>query len=225
METRNSDGKEIHPIRLMIVDDHAIVRLGLRSLFENDTTIEVIGDAELIATGYSEAIRLKPDVVLLDLRLPDGSGAELCRDLKEELPDTRCIILSTFTDEEAVFASVLAGANGYILKGMDSDKLRYTVELVASGYSIFDYKVTEHVRMSLRNLNVSDRLAQDWDLPPQQQAVFALVAQGKTNKEIARELNLSEKTVRNYLSIIFDKLNITRRIEAAILYAQNKHKE
>ena len=220
-----TNGRENSPIRLLIIDDHTIVRLGLRTLFDGNKSIQVVGEADSCETGYDEAIRLKPDVVLLDLRLPDGSGAELCRELTTELPSTHCIILTTFSDEESVFASILAGASGYIPKGMDSDQLGRTVELVASGRSIFDQKVMQYVRMWMQNINISEQLSQDWSLPPQQQAVFSLVASGKTNKEIAKELNLSEKTVRNYLRIIFDKLNITRRIEAAILYTKNQNQE
>ncbi len=203
-------------ITLLIVDDHEIVRAGLRSLFEDAPEVKVVGEAATVKSAISEAVRLRPTVVLMDLRLSDGSGVDACRDILAAVPDTRVLFLTSYGDEEAVLAAVFAGADGYLMKEIDAESLIRAVKVVADGQSILDpamiRKVTERLRAASEPSPARELLA------PQERRVVALVAQGKTNKEIAAALNLSDKTVKNYLSNIFHKLRISRRSEAAAMF-------
>lgn len=210
-----------HPIRLLMVDDHEVLRLGLRTLFSEASGFEVVGEAGTMAGAVSNALALEPDVVLMDVRLPDGSGVEACREIRTRRPQTCVLFLTSYADDDAVLATILAGAQGFLLKEVGSDELLRAVRAVANGQSILDPAVTQRVLARVQTLSASSAEPKGEELSPQERRVLALVAEGKTNKEIAVALNLSEKTVGNYLSNVFQKLNITRRSQAAVYFTRH----
>ena len=195
-------------IRLLIVDDHELVRAGLRALLAHAQDIEIIGEAAGVAQAIEEAARLAPDVVLMDLRLPDGTGLDACREILSNAPDIRILFLTSYSDEQAVMSTVLAGAAGYLLKDIEYRALVGAIRDVAAGRPIMDPRVTEPMIGKMQRAEA---------LSGQERRVLELVVQGKTNKQIAGALALSEKTVKNYLSNAFQKLGISRRGEAAAL--------
>jgi len=211
-------------IRLMLVDDHEVVRLGLRALFKQRGKVEVVAEAGTVADAIEQAAKHRPDLVLMDLRLPDGTGVDACRDILSANPETRVLFLTSHSDEEAVTSTILAGAAGYLLKEIGSKALLHAIETVSSGESILDAKVTKAVlnRMSLLAAGTVARRASDEKLSPQERRILGLVVEGKTNKEIAKALDLSDKTVKNYLSNAFQKLNVRRRSQAAALFERDK---
>lgn len=210
------------PIRLLLVDDHEVVRVGLRTVLSQQAGLTVIGEAGTMATAILDALRLKPDVVLMDVRLPDGSGVEACRDILASAPETRIVFLTSYADDDSVLAAVLAGAQGYVLKEIDSVALVRAIHLVADGQSILDPTVTERALRWLRGLGNGPQLPGIEQLSAQEERVLALVAEGKTNKEIAGALGLSDKTVKNYLANVFQKLRITRRAQAAAFFVKRQ---
>jgi two-component system response regulator DevR len=208
------------PLRVLIVDDHEVVREGLRSILNRHEGISVVGEAGTVGTAVEEAARLRPDVVIMDVRLPDGSGVEACREIRQENPSAKVIMLTSYADDEAVFASILAGAAGYLLKQTRGQALAEAIEAVALGGSLLDPAVTQKVLERVRSLGgrrPDDSLA---SLSDQEQKILLLIAEGKTNKEIAEEIFLSDKTVKNYVSSILSKLNLRRRAEAAAFIAR-----
>jgi two-component system, NarL family, response regulator DevR len=207
-------------IRLLLVDDHKVVRSGVKALLSGTGNIDVVGEAGTAADAVSLAARLKPDLVLMDVRLPDGSGIDACREIRTARQETRVLFLTSFADDDAVLATILAGADGYLLKEIDEDGLIRAIETVAAGRSILDPSVTQRVLARIKDQASTGREQKGTDLSPQEQKVVALVAEGQTNKEIAVALGLSDKTVRNYLSNIFQKLQVSRRSQAAALYAR-----
>ena len=211
-------------IAVLIVDDHEVVRLGLRSLLDREKTIEVVGEAGTAAEAVAAAERLRPTVVVMDVRLPDRSGVEACREIRAAVPDASVIMLTSYADDEAVIASIMAGASGYLLKQVRGLELVRAVERVADGQSLLDPGVTQKVLEKIKRLT-SGRPEGVTSLSPQEQKVLALVAEGKTNKEIAAALELSDKTVKNYLSNVFDKLHLSRRAEAAAFFARRRPAE
>jgi DNA-binding NarL/FixJ family response regulator len=211
-------------IRLMVVDDHEVVRLGLSALFRQTSGIDVVAEAGSVADAVKGAAQQRPDVVLMDLRLPDGTGIDACRDILSAQPGTRVLFLTSHSDEEAVVSTILAGAAGYLLKEVGSQALVDAIELVHSGQSILDPKVTTAVlrRMSMLDAKAATAKQPSKDiLSPQERRILALVVEGKTNKEIAKVLGLSDKTVKNYLSNAFQKLHVGRRSHAAALYERD----
>ena len=212
------------PIRLLLVDDHQVLRLGLRTLFAEAGGFQVVGEAGTKAAAVTEAARLKPDVVLMDVRLPDGSGIEACREIRAARPETRVLFLTSYADDDAVLATILAGADGFLLKEIGGEELLRAARTVAGGQSILDPAVTERVLARLKSMPAPSHGEKRDALSPQEERVLALVAEGKTNKEIAVALNLSEKTVGNYLSNVFQKLHVTRRAQAAVYYTQRRPK-
>ncbi len=209
-------------IRLMLVDDHEVVRLGLRTLFGQMEQIDVVAEAASVAAAIEEAAHHLPDVVLMDLRLPDGTGVEACREILSANPRTRVLFLTSYSDEDAVVSTILAGAAGYLLKEAGSQALLNAISLINDGQSILDPKVTNGVlrRMSMMHGKAATKNTGKDVLSPQEQRILALVVKGKTNKEIAKALSLSDKTVKNYLSNAFQKLNVGRRSQAAAIYEQ-----
>lgn len=207
-------------IRLLIVDDHEMVRVGLRTLLKRSSNIEIAGEAAGVAAGVAEAARLTPDVVLMDVRLPDGSGIDACRQIRARHPRTRVLFVTACADEDAVLAAVLAGADGYVLKEIGGEALVSAIEAVAEGGSILDAGVTRGVLERARSLSAPAAKPADAFLSPQEQRVLALVAEGKTNKEIGAALGLSYKTVKNYLSNVFQKIQVTHRSEAAAFFVR-----
>ncbi len=202
----------------MLVDDHEVVRLGLKTLFSQSDSISVIGEAGTVTQAISVAGKLNPDVILMDLRLPDGTGIEACREILSANPSVKVLFLTSHSDDEAVFSTVAAGASGYLLKEIGATALVAGIESVNRGESILDAKVTQPVlqRMTALAREVVLAKPQPADtLSSQERRVLALVVDGKTNKEIAKALGLSDKTVKNYLSNAFQKLRINRRAQAA----------
>jgi DNA-binding NarL/FixJ family response regulator len=213
---------ETNPIRLLLVDDHEVLRIGLRTLFSEAGGFQVVGEAGTMSSAVTEASRLKPDVVLMDVRLPDGSGVEACRAIRAARPETRVLFLTSFADDDVVLATILAGADGFLLKEVSRDQLIGAVKTVAGGQSILDPAVTQRVMARMKRLTAQTTEDKSDPLSPQEQKVLALVAEGLTNKEIAVSLHLSEKTVGHYLENIFQKLQVTRRSQAAVLYARRQ---
>lgn len=210
------------PIRLLLVDDHEVVRVGLKTVLSQQSGLAVIGEAATMATAVQDALRLKPDVILMDVRLPDGSGVDACREILASCTGTRVIFLTSYADDDSVLAAVLAGAHGYVLKEIDSAALIRAIHLVAEGQSILDPTVTERALRWLRGLGTGPHLPGIEQLSAQEERVLALVAEGQTNKEIASALGLSDKTVKNYLANVFQKLRITRRAQAAAFFVKRQ---
>ena len=212
------------PVRLLIVDYHKVVRLGLHTLLSRHNGIEVVGEAGTASAAVEETARLSPDVVLMDVRLPDNSGFEACRQIRKSRPETRVLFLTSFADEEIVLESIDAGGDGYLLKEIDEENLVRAIINVAAGQSILDPAVTRRVLERVKNPEALAGKDKYEMLSPQERRVLALVAEGKTNKEIGVALGLSDKTVKNYLSNILDKLQLTRRSQAAAFFVQHSGK-
>jgi DNA-binding NarL/FixJ family response regulator len=213
------------PLRVLLVDDHAVVRSGVRAMLEATDDLVVVGEADTPARALAEAERTRPHVVVMDVRLADQSGIEATRAIREVLPDTHVLMLTSFADDEALFASVMAGAAGYVLKQIRGDDLVRGIREVGAGRSLLDPLVTGPVLDRLRRgkrLLGDDRLAR---LSAQEERVLALVARGMTNGEIGRELSLAEKTVRNYVSSILAKLEVSRRAEAAAYISRHSGRD
>ena len=210
--------REAGKISLLLVDDHEVVRVGLRALFARSENIAVVGEAGSVSEATAQAQRLKPAVVLMDLRLSAGSGITACRDILSRDPATRVLFLTSYSDEDAVRATVLAGAAGYLLKEIGHQALIKAIEAVAAGQSILDPKVTQAVLHQIAN-SAKPQASTD-ELSPQERRVLAQVVEGKTNKQIAATLGLSDKTVKNYLSNAFQKLQVNRRSHAAVLFSK-----
>ena len=209
-------------LRLLVVDDHEVVRQGLVSLLDRRDGFQVVAEAGTVAEAIEAARRFQPDIVVMDVRLPDGSGVEACREIRSELPSTRVVMLTSYPDEEAVLSAIVAGASGYLLKQIRARDLMSALETVGRGGSLLDPAVTEKVLERVRRIATggqSDELAA---LTAQEQRILLLVAEGKTNKEIASEIFLSDKTVKNYVSSILSKLNLQRRAQAAAFVAKHK---
>ncbi|HWH37861.1 MAG TPA: response regulator transcription factor [Candidatus Limnocylindrales bacterium] len=209
-------------LRLLIVDDHEVVRQGLVAMLGRRPNFQVVAEAGSAAESLDMARRFRPDLVVMDVRLPDGSGIEACREIRDELPETRVVILTSYPDEEAVFSAIIAGASGYLLKQVRGRDLVAALEAVGRGESLLDPAVTEKVLERVRRIatsGASDELAQ---LTAQEQKILLLVAEGKTNKEIAGDVFLSDKTVKNYVSSILSKLNLQRRAQAAAFVAKRR---
>ena len=208
------------PRTLLVVDDHEVVRQGLVALLDRRTGFQVVAEAGTAAEALEQARRVQPDLVVMDVRLPDGSGIEACREIRSELPNTRVVILTSYPDEDAVLAAIVAGASGYLLKQVRARDLVAALETVAAGGSLLDPAVTGKVLERMRRIATDDdELAA---LTKQERKILSLVAEGKTNKEIAADVFLSDKTVKNYVSSILAKLNLERRAQAAAYVARMK---
>jgi len=211
-------------IRVLLVDDSALVRRGVRSVITAHSqhgAIQVVGEAANAAEAMSEVLRLKPDVVLLDLRLPDGSGIDICRRIHTEVPETRVLVLTSFVDDNLVYNAVIAGAHGYLMKEVDPPALLEAITKAATGQSILTPDITQRVMKMLRSGNAGKDGTNDLSsLSQQERRVLACVAEGLTNKQTGERLNLSENTVKNYLINVFEKLQVKRRSQAAALYVE-----
>ena len=206
-------------VRVFLVDDHEVVRRGLRELFEPQDDLEVVGEAANAEEALDRVPGTQPDVALLDVRLPGESGIELCRELRAALPDLRCLMLTSFADDDALFSAILAGASGYLLKEIRGPELVSAVRRVASGQSLIDPALTATVMERLRGNREDERLAK---LSPQERRILDLIAEGKTNRQIGAELYLAEKTVKNYVSNLLTKMGFARRTEAAVYATRSK---
>lgn len=209
---------ETKPLRLMLVDDHEVTRLGLRTLLEGCPSFEIAGEAASVAEAVEAVVRIKPDLVLLDVRLPDGSGIEVCRRLQQLDLETKVLVLTSYADDKIVLDAIAAGADGYLLKEIHGERLIQAIQDVAAGRSILDPAVTRRVMSCVANPGSPGSKSKLDLLSAQERRVVALVSEGKTNKEIGRELSLSDKTVKNYLSNAMEKLNLSRRAQAAALF-------
>jgi DNA-binding NarL/FixJ family response regulator len=206
--------------RVLICDDHEVVREGLRGLIDRQAGMSVVGEAGTVAESIEAATRSKPDVVIMDVRLPDGSGVEACRSIRDANPAIKVIMLTSYADDEALFASIIAGASGYLLKQTRGQAVVAAVAAVAAGHSLLDPEVTGKVLERLRETRAEDPALAS--LTDQERKVLTGLAEGKTNREIGEGLFLSEKTVKNYVSRILDKLGLSRRAEAAAYMAKHK---
>lgn len=210
-------------IRILIVDDSELVRLGLRTLLGAYSDIEVAGEVESAAGALQAVTTLRPDLILLDLRLPDGDGCDICRRVLREQPDCRILVLSSVLDARTVSEAITAGAHGYLLKDINGPGLVQAIMDVAAGRTVLAPAITSQVMTMMRTNQHQESVRRRLDsLSAQEQRVLAHVARGLTNKEVALELGLSEKTVKNYLSNLFEKLQISRRSQAVALYAEMK---
>ena len=211
------------PLRVLLVDDHEVVRDGIKALLHATDDIIVTGEAGTVREAVDEAERTRPDVVVMDVRLADGSGIEATREIRADHPKTAVVMLTSFTDDEALFASIMAGATGYVLKQVKGGELVRAIRTVGKGESLLDPAVTSAVLDRLRrgkHLLKDEKLAR---LSPQEERILSAIAGGKTNREIGEELHLAEKSVKNYVSSILSKLEVARRAEAAAYLARHTH--
>jgi two-component system, NarL family, response regulator DevR len=221
VSTEKAKAKNKPPLRVLLVDDHEVVRDGVRALLQATDDIIVTAEAGSVREAVDEADRARPDVVVMDVRLVDGSGIEATREIRAKHPKTAVIMLTSFADDEALFASIMAGASGYVLKQVKGGELVRAIRTVGKGDSLLDPAVTKSVLDRLRkgkHLLRDEKLAR---LSPQEERILSAVADGKTNKEIGDELHLAEKTVKNYVSSILSKLEVARRAEAAAYLARH----
>jgi two-component system, NarL family, response regulator DevR len=212
---------ESQPLRVMLVDDHEVVRGGVAALLKASDDIVVCAEAGTVREAIEQAELARPDVVVMDVRLADGSGIEATREIRARRPQTQVIMLTSFADDEALFASIMAGASGYVLKQIHSAELLQAIRSVGQGKSLLDPQVTKSVLDRLRkgkHLMKDEKLAR---LSPQEERILSLIADGKTNREVGEELHLAEKTVKNYVSSILSKLEVGRRAEAAAYLARH----
>ncbi|HEV7199217.1 MAG TPA: response regulator transcription factor [Candidatus Limnocylindria bacterium] len=222
MTNPETAGPSAAPLRLLLVDDHEVVRQGLRALIERRPAFQVVAEAGTVADAIAAARHFKPDLVLMDVRLPDGSGVEACRAIREDNPAIRVVMLTSYPDEEAVLAAILAGASGYLLKEIRGRDLVAALESVGRGDSLLDPAVTERVLERVRRMAAGDAQDELAELTAQERKILMLVAEGKTNREVAAEVFLSDKTVKNYVSSILSKLGLQRRAQAAAFVAKHR---
>lgn len=219
MTSQAADGAQRQPIGVFLLDDHEIVRRGVRDLLEAEPDIRVVGEAGTASSALARIPALRPDVAVLDMRLPDGDGVEVCREVRSRMPEVACLILTSFGDDEALFNAVMAGAAGYALKQIHGTDLVGAVRTLASGQSMLDPQAAGKLMARLRDGKPkgNDPLAA---LSPQERRILELIGEGLTNRQIGERLFLAEKTVKNYISVLFSKLGMERRTQAAALAAR-----
>jgi DNA-binding NarL/FixJ family response regulator len=205
-------------MRVVLVDDHEVVRQGLKTLIDGHEDLDVVGEAGDVDNAIRQVGYHTPDVVVMDVRLPDGTGVEACREIRSRWPDVKVLMLTSYADEEALVSSIMAGASGYVLKRIDSDDLVDAVRRVGNGESLLDPNLTDRLFARIRGDEPDDPLLAR--LSPQERKILDLIAEGKTNRQIAEELFLAEKTVKNYVSNLLSKLEMSRRSEAAAYAAR-----
>jgi DNA-binding NarL/FixJ family response regulator len=204
-------------VGVFLLDDHEIVRRGVRELLEAEPDITVVGEAATAQAALVRIPALRPDVAVLDVRLPDGDGVSICRELRSRIPDTACLMLTSFGDDEALFNAIMAGAAGYVLKQIRGTDLIGAVRAVAAGESMLDREAASRVMARMREQAASDPLA---ELTDTERRILELIGQGLTNRQIGEQLHLAEKTVKNYISVLFGKLGMERRTQAAAYAAR-----
>jgi two-component system, NarL family, response regulator DevR len=204
-------------IRIFILDDHELVRTGLKTLLDAEDDMDVVGQAATAQQGLEEIGTLRPDVAILDVRLPDGSGIEVCREIRSLYPDVSCLMLTSYADDDALFSAIMAGAAGYVLKEIGGSDLIGDIRRVSQGRSLIDANLSKDIFDRLRKSQKTEaRLS---SLSPQERRVLDLIAQGRSNRQIAEEIFLAEKTVKNYVSSLLAKLGMQRRTEAGVYAA------
>jgi DNA-binding NarL/FixJ family response regulator len=209
-------------LRILLVDDHEVVRLGLKSLLERHAGFEVVAEASAAQEAVEKAVQFEPDIVLMDIRLVGGSGIEACKEITDLLPETKVVMLTSYAEDELLFSAIRAGASGYVLKQIDSKDLIRAIEAASKGEATLDPSLTQRVFNEMRRAIQNEEKAAFTNLTPQEMQVLSLIAEGKTNREIAEALFLSEGTVRNYVSSVLSKLGVSNRAEAAA-YAVQHH--
>jgi two-component system response regulator DevR len=214
-------GARLAPLRVMLVDDHEVVRGGIRALLEGTEDIVVCAEAATVREAVAEAERALPDVVVMDVQLADGSGIEATREIRARRPATQVIMLTSYASDEALFASIMAGAAGYVLKQIGGGDLVRSIRTVGMGQSLLDPAVTGGVLDRIRRGQGRLRDEKLDRLTPQEERILSLVADGRTNRQIGEELHLAEKTIKNHVSSILTKLQVTRRAEAAAYLARH----
>ncbi|MGV9571310.1 response regulator [Streptomyces nigra] len=225
--TESGTFTEQNPIRVFLLDDHEVVRRGLTDLLDAEPDISVVGDADTVEHALVRGPALRPHVAVLDVRLPDGDGITVCRELRSQMPELACLMLTSFDDEEALLDAIMAGASGYVLKQIRGSDLVSAVRAVASGQSMLDPATTARLMSSLRadpveTPSVPPELE---GLSPRERDILALIGDGLTNREIGKKLYLSEKTVKNHISRLLAKLGVQRRVQAAVLASHLEHPE
>jgi DNA-binding NarL/FixJ family response regulator len=205
-------------VRVFLLDDHEIVRRGVKELLESEGDLEVVGEAGTAADALARIPPTRPDVAVLDVRLPDGDGVQVCREIRSAHPEVHCLMLTSFADDEALFQAIMAGASGYVLKQIKGADVVEAVRAVAAGQSLLDPSVTRRVVERLRNGQEEDELLAR--LSPQERNILRLIADGLTNRQIAEQVHLAEKTVKNYVSNLLSKLGMERRTQAAVYAAR-----
>ncbi|MFC9080205.1 response regulator [Streptomyces sp. NPDC057062] len=209
---------EQNPIRVFLLDDHEVVRRGITDLLDAEPDISVVGDADSVEHALVRGPALRPHVAVLDVRLPDGDGITVCRELRSQMPELACLMLTSFDDEDALLDAIMAGASGYVLKQIRGSDLVSAVRTVASGQSMLDPATTARLMRSLRDPATAPAVAPELaGLSPREREILALIGDGLTNREIGRKLYLSEKTVKNHISRLLAKLGVQRRVQAAVL--------
>lgn len=215
----------MNKIRILLADDHEVVRLGLKALLQQHTTMEVVAEATNGDEAVQKALATRPDVVVLDIRMPGMSGVDACREIVAQLPETRVVILTTYAEDELLFSAIRAGASGYVLKRIGSNDLIRTIESVARGESALDPTLTSRVFQEVMQTENTKEASVFAELSMQELRVLALISEGLTNREIAGRLFLGEGTVRNYVSSILSKLSLSNRAEAAAYAVQHHVKD
>ncbi len=213
------------PLRVMLVDDHDVVRKGLRWFLDNEDDITVVAEADSGRRAVELARMWTPDIIVMDVRMADGTGIEACREIRNEHPQTQVIILTTFPDDEALFSAIMAGAAGFVLKDVQGQAMLTTIRSVAAGQSMLDPQVTKQVFEQIRKTKASEKDPKLSRLTSQEDRILVLLCDGLTNPEIAECMHLSRRTVKNYVSSIFQKLDVSRRAEAVAYFtrAQAEH--
>lgn len=211
--------------RILIVDDHEVVRLGLKALLEHHSQFEVVGEAGTAKEAIEQVARHRPDIILMDIRLPGISGIEACEDITRNYPESRVVMLTSYADDEMLFSAIRAGASGYVLKQIGGNDLIRALESVGRGEAMLDPAVTQRVFQEVRRAVKEEEAAAFINLSQQEKHVLLLVSEGKTNREIAKALFLGEGTVRNYVSSILSKLAVSNRAEAAAYAVEHNLKE
>jgi two-component system response regulator DevR len=212
-------------IRVFLLDDHEIVRQGIAALLDTQPDIQVVGEAGTAAEALVRVPPLRPDVAVLDVRLPDGDGVTVCRELREQLPDMACLMLTSYADDEALFQSVMAGAAGYVIKEVRGGDLVQAIRTVAAGGSLLDATATSQLLTRLRRSSADPTPDPLRELTDQERRVLELIGQGMTNREIGNELFLAEKTVKNYVSSLLAKLGMQRRTQVAVLATELRERD
>ncbi|MFF9785843.1 RNA polymerase sigma factor, sigma-70 family [Streptomyces sp. SceaMP-e96] len=210
------------PIRVFLLDDHEVVRRGVQDLLDAEPDIEVVGDAGTADRALARGPALRPDVAVLDVRLPDGDGVSVCRELRSRMPGLACLMLTSFDDDEALLDAIMAGAAGYVLKEIKGADLVAAVRTIASGHSMLDPATTSRLMHALRGEDSDEETEADAlsRLSPREREILGLIGEGLTNRQIGKRLYLSEKTVKNHISRLLAKLGVERRIQAAVLASQ-----
>jgi len=211
--------------RILLVDDHEVVRLGLKALLEHHSQFEVVGEAATAKEALEQVARLRPEIVLMDIRLPGTSGIEACEEVIKQFPETRVVMLTSYAEDEMLFSAIRAGASGYILKQIGGEDLVRALEAVGRGEALLDPAVTQRVFQEVRRAVKEEEASAFANLSQQERHVLLLVSEGKTNREIAKALFLGEGTVRNYVSSILSKLGVSNRAEAAAYAVEHNLKE